>query len=415
MAASMTPTIRLRKSDFTTPAACATLALQQVHGASCRAYWIKRALVAAGWTVYYSSDGVTTGNSDLWTTSAFQAILMQGPAFSAGTTSTIDGAWCCLQSPYADVNGDYLHICLSPSQAQWYDPAVRGPDNSSTAYGVTAKTGASDWRSGYYTGFLRLGMTLSSSATAFSGGAPFVATTSATARGALPTATGAFWTTHNMGSATGTANPSSKALTVVTEGNQFHIISDCGTAYTVGSANWWGISTMANGGYAAFEQGVVYNATGAVGTVSGRGLHGGRIWSSYYNTGDVVYDTPTELGGWRSGYIKRDSGTLINGGLGRMEPCGFEAVVEQPYYSSGALYPSVVALQAISCTDSTHYNLGNLSDFIMLTGVTRVNDLDQVIDSGATKKWYAMRNSFSYLLKWDYTDTPATRTAVTPP
>lgn len=400
--------------DFTTPALANSLALQQVHGSTCRAYWIKRALIAAGWTVYYSSDGITTGNSDLWGTSAFQAVIMQGYGSGANTTSTVDGIWSCMQSPYTDANGDYLHICLSPSSAQWYDPAVRGPTNDMTVYGVTAKTGATDWRSGYYSGFLRLGMTLSPSATAFSGGAPFVATTSATARGSLPVATGAFWTTHSLGNGVGTLCPVAKALTLTTEGNQFLIMQDIGTNYATGSTSWFGVSTLTSGGYAVFEKSTFWNTTGAAATLNGRGLLGGRLWSTYINNADTIYDTPTELGGWRAGYLKRDSGTIISGGLGRLEPPGWEAVVDQPYYASGALYPSVLNLQAVSSTDVSHYNLGTLSDFILM-GNTRLADMDQLIDSGASKKWYALSNHRVYLLKWDTTDTPNSRTVVTPP
>ena len=198
----MSATIRLRKTDFTTPAAATSLALQRIHGATCRAYWLKQALVAAGWTVYYSSTGLASSASDLWTSSSFQAVMLQVPNSVASTTATVDGVWSCLKSPTVDVNGDYLHICLSPSQAQWYDPAVRGPTNAMNTYGVVAylnSGGGSTWLNGDYNGFLRIGMTLSPSATAFSGGAPFVGTNSTTAMGTLPTATGAMWTTHNLG------------------------------------------------------------------------------------------------------------------------------------------------------------------------------------------------------------------------
>ena len=408
----MSVTLQLRKKDFNLPVVASTLALQRIHGATCRAYWLKQALVAAGWTVYYSSDGLATGASDLWASSAFQAVLMQFTTSAASALGTVDGVWSCLKSPTVDVNGDYLHICLSPSQAQWYDPTVRGATNAMPTYGVYAKTTVSPWLDGQYNGFLRLGMTLSPSATAFSGGAPFVGTNSTTAMGTLPTATGAMWTTHNLGQGGTTLSTLSQALTVVTEGNQFLVMQDAGSSYTTGYRNWWGLCSLASGGYATVECGVDRAAT--IGSLwRGDTLVGGRLWLNQI-AWTPTYDTATEVGGWRAGYIKRDTGSLISGGLACPEPMGFEAVVDQPYYATGALYPSVMALQAISCTDTAHYNLGTFSDFVLM-GTSRIADLARTVDTASQTQWYALKDTRAYLLKWDWNDDLALRLQVIPP
>ena len=408
----MSVTLQLRKKDFTVPAVCSTLALQKIHGSSCRAYWLKQALVAAGWTVYYSSDGITYGASDLWTSSAFQAVLMQFTTSVASSLGTVDGVWSCLKSPTADVNGDYLHICLSPSQAQWYDPTVRGPTNATSIYGVYAKTSVCTWLDGQYNGFLRLGMTLSPSATAFSGGAPFVGTNSTTAIGTLPTAPGAMWTTHNLGQGGTMVSTLSQALTVVTEGNQFLVIQDTGSTFSTGYRNWWGLCALSSGGYATVECGVDRAATTG-NPWKGDTLVGGRLWLNQI-VWTPTYDTATEVGGWRTGYIKRVSGVLISGGLACPEPMGFEAVVDQPYYATGATYPSVIALQAISCTDTSHYNLGTFSDMVMM-GNSRIADLTRTVDTASQTQWYALKDTRAYLLKWDWNDDPALRLQVIPP
>ena len=404
----MSPTIRLRKIDFTTPAAAASLALQRLHGPSCRAYWLKQALVAAGWTVYYSSTGLASSASDLWTSSSFQAVMLQMTSSVANTTGTVDAIWCCLRSPTADANGDYLHICLSPSQAQWRDPAVRGPTNDlSSSYGVNTQSNAYN---GTYRGFLRLGMTLSPSATAFSGGSVFSATSSSTARGDLPVATGAFWTLRNLGN----GSSSSGAViseTVVTEGNQFLLIEDNATTAAALSPNrlWGGVCSLESGGYAVVEPSLAPNAT--AGNYKAFELYGGRMppFASYGGS-----DMPTTVGGWRTGYIKRDGGTLISGGLACPEPVGYEAIVDQPYFATNAGFPSTVQLQAISCTDPTHFNLGSFSDFVLMSN-RRVNDLDLLRNTSAQNQWYAFKEAKAYLLKWDPLDNPALRTVVIPP
>ena len=413
----MSATIRLRKTDFTAPAAATNLALQKIHGSSCRAYWLKQSLVSAGWTVYYSSDGITYGASDLWKSSAFQAVLMQGGNAVASTTGTVDGIWTCMRSPSVDANGDYLHICLSPSQAQWYDPAVKGATNAMATYGVCLYLGyasGSTWLNGDYNGFLRLGMALSPGATAFSGGAPYVATNSTTAIGTLPTATGAFWTTHNLGQGFVTLSILSQSLTVVTEGNQFMIMQDAGTTYTSGYQSWWGLCALSSGGYTTVEQGVSLVATTGS-TWKGAQLVGGRTWFNY-GSAPVGYtlDTPTRQGGWRSGYIKRDSGTVISGGLACPEPPGWEAVVDQPYFATNAGFPTTIQLQAVSCTDAAHFNLGNVSDFVLM-GNKRIADLDLLKDTASQSQWYARKDIKAYLLKWDWNDDPSLRLPVIPP
>ena len=413
----MSATIRLRKTDFTTPAAATSLALQRIHGATCRAYWLKQALVAAGWTVYYSSTGLASSASDLWTSSSFQAVMLQVPNSVASTTATVDGVWSCLKSPTVDVNGDYLHICLSPSQAQWYDPAVRGPTNAMNTYGVVAylnSGGGSTWLNGDYNGFLRIGMTLSPSATAFSGGAPFVGTNSTTAMGTLPTATGAMWTTHNLGQGGTTLSTLSQALTVVTEGNQFLVMQDAGSSYTTGYQSWWGLCSLASGGYATVECGVAANAT-TVSSWRGSHLVGGRTW---HNAGTSpagsTLDTATRQGGWRTGYIKRDGGSLISGGLACPEPPGWEAIADQPYFSTAASFPTPIQLQAVSCTDPTHFSLGNFSDFVLM-GNKRIADLDLLKNTASQSQWYARRDIKAYLLRWDWNDDPSFRLPVIPP
>ena len=405
----MSTSLRLRKIDFITPVACPTLALQRIHGSSCRTYWLKQALVAAGWTVYYSSTGLTSDTSDLWGSSAFQAVVLQNYADSGNTTGTVDGIWSCLRSPTADAKGDYLHICLSPSHAQWSDPVVR---NTTNAMNGAASVGTCNmnWLSGLYHGFLRIGMTLSSSATAFSGGTTFSSASSALARGDLPTAPGAFWTTRNIGCGA-TAN-GLLSLTVSTDGNQFFVMEDGSTTTASLFTNryWWGLSSMANGGYAVFEQGTNPNAT-TIGTLKGQELSGGRACQY---PGYSAADMPTTLGGWRTGYIKRDSGTVISGGLACPEPAGFEAVVDQPTFTTNARFPTTIQLQAVSCTDPAHFNLGNFSDFILM-GNTRITDNTLLRNTASQSQWYAFKEAKAYLMKWDVLDNPALRTVVIPP
>ena len=162
------------------------------------------------------------------------------------------------------------------------------------------------------------------------------------------------------------------------------------------------------------EQGVSLNAsTGA--TWKGAQLVGGRTW---FNMGTATtgysLDTPTRQGGWRSGYIKRDSGTVVSGSLACPEPPGWEAVVDQPFFTTSASFPVTIQLQAVSCTDSTRFNLGNFSNFILM-GNKRVSDLDLLKDTASQSQWYARKDVKAYLLKWDWNDDPSLRLPVIPP
>ena len=405
----MSVTLQLRKSDFTAPVLCNTLILQRVHGASCRAYWLKQALVAAGWTVYYSSDGITTSTvTDTWTSSAFQAVLLQNYSSAATTGATIDGIWSCLKSPTADANGDYLHICLSPSQAVWYDPTVKGLSIASTTYCVVAKSLTNAyWLDGYYNGYLRLGMALSSSATAFSGGAPYVATNSTTVIGTLPSATGAMWTTHNLGAGTGATSSLAQTLTVLTDGNQFTVLQDTGANST---RYWWSLCAMANGGYATVEEGSYLASAYPYCSM----LVGGRAWYVTAYTPSTSYDVATELGGWRAGYIKRDSGTIISGGLACPEPPGWEAIVDQPLLTGLSYTNPTCPLQAVSCTDPTHFNLGPISDMVLMGSYNMV-DGSRTVDTTTQEQWHVLKDLKSYQLKWDWNDNQALRLPVIPP
>lgn len=415
----MSVTIRLRKIDCGTTNAT-SLITQQASGPSPRAYYLKHALVDAGWVVYYSSnglapisnmgDGITSGQntSDNWTTSTFQAIMTQFYIGGADALHTMDGIWCCLRSPNVDANYEYLHICLSPTGAQWYNPTVRGATNDANTYAVNAKSSPYTWLNGQSHGYIRLGMTLSANKTAFSGGSavPSSGATSATARGDLPIATGTIWTTHNMGGNSGSAGyfPS---LTVVTDGNQFHVIQDTG-ANTVSNRSWWSLCSLVNGGYGVIEQGILN--TSSTSLFRGISLVGGRKWNNV-SLSSATNDIPTELGGWRSAYVKAVGGVVINGGLANPEPPGWEAAIDQPYYTTGNQFPNVMRLRAISCTDTANYDLGNFSDFVML-GDTRIADNDRIIKTDTLEQWFVYKDSNAYLLKWDWLDNPALRTVV---
>lgn len=404
----MSVTLRLRKTDFVLQVNT-TLANQQASGPSPHAYWIKKALVAAGWTVYYTCDGVNMNTNDLWATPAFQAVLLQLNAVAANSTGTIDAVWCCLRSPTVDANGDYLHICLSPSLAQWSNPLIRGLNNASSTYGNTVGNGAPYvWVNGATNGFIRIGMTLSPNLTEFAGGAPFIATNSTTAMGTLPTPTSpVIWTTHNLGN--GLAAGIFTSLTVLTDGNQFHVIQDTGLN-TVGYRNWWSVCSLVNGGYAVIEQGVGHTAA-AVGTSRGVALLGGRRWNNILvNT--IAADTPTELGGWRTAYVKRDT-TIVTGGLACPEPPGWEAAVDSAFYNTASQFPNVLRLRGISCTYSTHYDLGSFSDFVLM-GNTRINDNDRIVDTTAHDTWFSYKDLNAYMLKWDWLDNPVNRTVLIP-
>ena len=408
----MSVTLQLRKSDFTAPAAATGLALQKIHGSSCRTYWLKQALVAAGWTVYYSSDGITYGASDLWTSSAFQTVALQIYSSATTASATMEGIWSCLRSPAVDANGDYLHICLSPNQAPWYDPAVRGLSISNSLYGVYAKdVGNAPWFDGNYNGILRLGMALSPASTAFSGGAPYVATNATTAIGTLPTASGAFWTTHNLGTGSGNTTTLSQTLTVLTDGNQFTVLQDSGAN---NPRAWWALCSMVNGGYATVEQGPL---AGSATNGFAHQLAGGRscYTSSYTSAASSLLDIATEGGGWRSGYIKRIPDTsIISGGLACPEPPGWEAIVDQPLLTGLPTSNPTCPLQAVSCTDPTHFNLVPISDMVLMGSYNMV-DGSRTVDTTTQEQWHVLKDLKAYQLKWDWNDNQALRLTLIPP
>lgn len=407
----MTVEVRYRKTDIAY-AIASDLATQRLYGCTPWSYWLKRSLVAAGWTVYYSSDGVTTSSSDLWTTSSFQAVMLHPYAGGANTTDTVDGIWCCLRSPDMDANGDYLHICLSPRAGTWSDPVARGPSNDMSVYGVNKYCGASGYyqASNEYLAALLIGMTVSSSLTAFSGGAPYASTSNLTAIGERPTAPGVVWVTKPMGNSQ--TNTSIPHLTIVTSGNQFHVIISRNTTIASGYHSWYSLCAMDNGGYAIIEESRDISTLQFYGS---NALHGGSRWELDTSINTPGFKYATELGGWRSAYVKRAADSSIwSGGLARPEPPGWEAAIESPSIVSGTTAPYSVQLQARSCSNLAHTGLGLISDFVMMGGYG-IEDLDILSNNGTGKRWLAMKNARAILLQWSLTDMPKNYVTITPP
>ena len=422
----MTTVTQLRKLDFASTTGGGAIATQRTCGSTSRAFYLKQALVNAGWIVYYSSNGanispigggttyytstttLTNNTSDLWTSSGFQAIALAFNTSVVGNAFTMDSIWCCLRSPISDVNGDYLHICLSPSQTQWKDPVVRGPTNAMPLYGVAVIASNLLWYNGSYNAFLRIGMTLSKNTTAFSGGNPVLplggigtTATSATVLGDLPVASNAIWSTHNLGNADALSAGFS-GLTVVTNGNQFHVIQDKGS-YTSVNRTWFSLCALDAGGYAILEGGQIADGSVPTGIV----LLGGRL-TTIESPVISIYDFPTQVGGWRTAYIKRAvDNSIWTGGLASPEPVG-----SAKWYKDTVPVTYRTKLNAISCTNPLH-TLGTISDFVM-TGTQQINDVTKIVDYSSGKWWFAFKDAKPYLLQWSETEDPLLRTTIIP-
>lgn len=412
-------TLRLRKAMALTQVG--GLSTEKTSGPTAWMYYVKTALVAAGWVVYRSATGAAMADSDLWTSSDFCAMVLQGEASSASTGATIDGIWCCLRSPSVDSNGDYLHICLSPAQGVWYNDSVKGVTNSLKTYGQYVKwsnngTNTHIGHYGYYQGACRIGMALSSSTTAFSGGYTNSSASSAIpANGARPSAANVVWSIFPIGSG-GYGISRFAYLSVITEGNQFHIYqsntSSTAIHYIVS------LASMQNGGYAILQTEHSADDSG-LGTTYG-GLHGGRYWhsgiyggpsaTSYKSGPECPYVSYFSLD--HSVYIKRLSATsIITGALNQPIPMSADASCISQFIAGNLPLAKLSYLYCTSATDLTNFDLGPLSDWLMVTSPPATN-LQLLNYSGDT--WLTLQMREFFAAKWDSSDTPTSFTTVTP-
>lgn len=404
----MAVTLRVRKMDLALGSASSSYSTQRLYGASHWSYWVKKALVDAGWVVYYSSDGLSISSADLWTSPTFQAAVSLGTRSNAQATSLgRDVVWCCLRSPMTDANGDYLHICLNPTQSVWANALTTPTDASAMVI-----TGP--FLNGDNMGYLRIGMTLSSSLVSFSGGAAYASTSLTTARGLLPAATGATWSLHNIGCG-GTGNPSVKTLAILTEGNQFHIVmtyENLAYCYKAASRYFYSLMSLTAGGYAVTE-GSLATTTSAISSGAVEyGLHSGSNWlqQPVQTTATQGGYYATQLGGYRSAYVKRVGGVVYGGGVSVSEPQG------SGYYltASAQTVPSGYStkLKFFPCSGIYFGDLGLGSDFILFADVAAAQDRTYLADTVAGSKYLIFRGSPSICLKWDFDDNPARPSAV---
>lgn len=423
--------LRGRKHNITTGAP-SNLANQKLYGAAPWTYWLKQALVSAGWVVYYSSDGTSSGSSDLWTSYDFQKVAFTQYTNSSSTSTTIDGIWCCLRSPTTDANGDYLHICLVPSNSLIGDarvvPSTLAAGYNLSAVGVYATAGSNHfWEDGSTTGFLRIGMTLSSSLSAFSGGAPSSSSSLAAAAGLLPSAVGEVWSVRNIGC--GASYQIFTSITVLTEGNQFLVVlQPSNSTYSAGQNYFFGIASMDNGGYATFNKMVPYS-TATAATLGGMSSYQAGLTLEQGHLGEESrglsyasgYTTLLTRGGYRATYVKRINGVVSSGAAGFPMTSWRSLPDVIPTISSYVAHPYFMKMRVYSLpVDGTpSVDLGDLGDILLLGTYQPVsavllnglyNDQSLLVDNSQPAIWWVSWNGAAnnqvFALKWSMDDNP---------
>lgn len=410
-------TLRLRKamagSDID------NLADAQTYGPTAWMYYVKTALVAAGWVVYRSATGTVMANSDLWTSSSFLTMMLQRANSDTNDVATIDGVWCCLRSPSVDSNGDYLHICLSPADSVWSNDTAKGTSNNIRVYGQFAKwsnnyTNCHPGYYGFYHGACRIGMALSSSTTAFSGGYTNSGASSAIpANGQRPSADNVVWSIFPIGSGYYGSSKFSY-LTVVTEGNQFHIYQHGSTSTALQQVA--SVVAMQNGGYGFLQSEI--SADGTWDTYGG--LHGGRYWATgrtggpsaaHFKSGpECPYVSYFSLD--HTVYIKRLSATsIITGALANPIPAGVDTWTLSQFIAGNLPLAKLSYLYALSASDSVNFDLGPFSDFFMITSPPATH---QLLLSYNSSTWFTVQMCDFFALKWDTSDVPTSYSTVTP-
>lgn len=410
-------TLRLRKAMAVS--AINTLADAQTYGPAAWLYHVKIALVAAGWVVYRSATGTVMADSDLWTSSSFLTMWLQHARTTASTTATVDGVWCCLRSPSVDSNGDYLHICLSPADSVWSTDTAKGTSNALQVYGQFAKWSNNYSSShpgyyGYYHGACRIGMALSSSATAFTGGTTnSSASASIPANGSRPSAANVVWSIFPIGSGYEGSSKFSY-LTVVTEGNQFHIYQHGSTSTALQQVA--SVVAMQNGGYGFLQSEI--SADGAWDTYGG--LHGGRYWATgrtggpsatnYKSGPECPYVSYFSLD--HTVYIKRLSATsIITGALANPIPAGVDTWTLSQFIAGNLPLAKLSYLYALSASDPSNFDLGPFSDFFMITSPPATH---QLLLHYSDSTWFTVQMRDFFALKWDTSDVPTSYSTVTP-
>jgi hypothetical protein len=419
----MAPTLRCRIA--TTSSAASSLAAERLYGPTFNAYYLKQSLVAAGWTVYLSATGAAMDSSDLWTSNAFCAMGFQADTASASTGTTVDGVWCCLRSPTADSNGDYLHICLQPGQGVWASGKSKGSTNALSIYGQYAKIGARAGSSpcyyGYPSGSLRIGMALSPLTAAFVGGYTNSSASSAIpGNGQAPATAAGFevWAIMPLGSGiVEGGHYSGGQMSIVTDGNQFSILqtSSNSTAYKGSRFHIGAVCALQNGGYGFIQSQM--NSDGAWDAYGQ--LVGGRYWNAgrdYANNNAYLngprYPFPIYGCYDHSVYIKRlSSSSIISGALACPEPAGWDSWCLSQYIAGTLPLARLSYLYALSASDPDNFDLGPFSDFVMLTSLPAVHYTMLNYDGAS---WLPLELRNFVCLKWPTTDTPSNFTVVTP-
>lgn len=375
-------------------------------------YWVKEALVEAGWVVYRSSNGDTASDSDLWSTEDFFTVGLQPYNASGPSTSeTTDGIWVCLRSPNTDANGDYVHICLSPRCAPWKNLSDPGPTNDDE-YTVDSTVGTSyaSYQSGSKSACMLLGVTLSDGLTAFTGGTPAVTGDISTVLGSLPVNANAVWSMHNLGSSYA-GSEHTGMVSLVTEDNQFWVIQHSATeGFVSGYRQIWGIASLDDGGYVVLEP-KTYDSE--------------NFWKNFCSGYFYQKETDgpgtanrwrrwdTEMGGFRSVWVKNVSGTVENGPLADPMPSGWETFVQGEEINNTVAWPNAIRLHAYNAASQENWYLGKISDFIMI-GQLFVDDTDRIRDNTLNKCWYVCKDELAFFVKWDMDDNPNILNEVTP-
>jgi hypothetical protein len=198
---------------------------------------------------------------------------------------------------------------------------------------------------------------------------------------------------------------------VLTEGNQFTILKY--QNYTTSFfQNFISVVSLQQGGYAIITNGHQYNGANAGATYDGQCL-GGFYWHDSAGTAPQLFHK--QLGGFRTAFIKRIDGTVVGGGLDVPTPKGYPAWILQPYLTNQTVYPTVTHLRAHGVENPAHYDLGPMSDMVLLGGDPLTHN-DRLISADPTEVWFVLKfNSYAYLVKWDYTDYPLNEVAKLPP
>ena len=404
---------------------------QRTFGIFKEAFDIKQSMVSAGWTVYKSSDGVNVSNSDLWSSTSSLATIIAEYCYSGNYSSNcgiLDSVWICLKSPnMITINSKsyYLHVCLSANDTMFMQ----------------------DYKNGYYMslgkigGSINMGICLSESDTAFSGGSVGAnnynadATYSTITIGTLPSATNEIWC-RLLGYGCGITDYN--GYDILTNNNQLCVIlhyasTETSTYYTNNfmfclseildeSDNVVGYGIIQDDYTQMEDENGMYGFTRAKSLVTGASnnnsvppSHDSCWYHSNINTNANTfaigqYDNyygPAAVNVKWNGFNKMvytkvdtDGTTILTGVLGDPVQPWANSIIYQKYVDNDTAEINIMKLYAVSASDKTHYSLGKFSDFLCVSSLPAP---DKTIANISTTTNYFMLWNYNICrcIKWD--------------